>query len=174
MLERVLTASVLIATLSAVTVLTISVEMSIVLTVALIVVNVLVSIVDFAKRVLTVKDANEMAEIEKLVALNLSNVAFVPVTVLSVRVDRTVSPLVERVLILASPPVSVLALKVLAVRLLMAALLPTNVLTVRVLTAAFAVMRLGRPSVLVVSVLKIPLVPVNVLMVNVLIPPSDP
>lgn len=173
MLERVLTASVLIATLSAVTVLTISVEMSIVLTVALIVVNVLVSIVDFAKRVLTVKDANEMAEIEKLVALNVSNVAFVPVTVLSVRVDRTVSPLVERVLILASPPVSVLALKVLAVRLLMAALLPTNVLTVNVLTAAFAVMRLGRPSVLVVSVLKIPLVPVNVLMVKVLAVPFD-
>ncbi len=51
---RVLTASVLIATLSAVSVLAVSVESLIVLTVALIVVNVLVSIVDFEMRVLTV------------------------------------------------------------------------------------------------------------------------
>lgn len=168
-----LTASVLIVTLSAVTVLAVNVEMSIVLTVALIVVNVLVSIVDFAKRVLTVKVANEMAEIEKLVALNVSNVAFVPVTVLAVRVDNTLIPFVERVLIMASPPVNVLALKVLVVRLLIAALLPTNVLTANVLMLAFAVTRLGRERVLVVSVLKIPLVPVNVLMVNVLAVPFD-
>jgi hypothetical protein len=160
-------------TSSAVTVLALKVEMPIVLTVALMVVNVLVSIVEFALRVSTVKDVSEMEAMARVLTARVLKTAFGPFTVLTVRVDWIVVPLAERVLKKAVAPMRVLAMRVLAmrvlaprvlvVRVLMAALLPTNVLAVRVLIAAVSTVRVGRFNVSVVSVLKVAFVPVSVL-----------
>jgi len=163
MLERVLTARVLITTSSPTALFRVSVEIPIVLTVALVVVRVLVSMVEFAFRVFTVKDVNEIAETEKVLALRVLNVALVPRTVLTERVDRIVVPLAERLLKKAVAPVRVLTLNVLVVRELIVALLPNTVLVVRVLIVAVAVVRLGRLRVLVASVLKLAFLPVSVL-----------
>jgi hypothetical protein len=104
-----------------------------------------------------------MAATKKVLAVSVLNVALVPAIVLVVRVDRTVSPLVERVLKRAVAPVSVLTLNVLVVRVLIVALFPRSVLVVRVLIVAVAVVRLGRARVLVASVLKVAFMPVSVL-----------
>jgi hypothetical protein len=163
MLERVLTASVLNIPSSPITLLRVRLDIHAVPMVALVVVNVLVPIVEFARRVLTVKDVSEMVAMERVLADRVLNTAFGPVTVLTERVDRIVVPLAERVLKKAVAPVSVLTLNVLVVRVLIAALFPTIVLAVRLLIAAVAVVRLGRLNVLVASVLNVAFVPVNVL-----------
>lgn len=162
-LDIVLTARVLITTSSAARVLVTRVDTSNALIVPLIVVRVLVSIVEFAVNVLTVSDVSAMADTKNVLAVSVLNVALVPAIVLVVRVDWTVSPLVERVLKRAVAPVSVLTLNVLVVRELMVALLPVNVLTVRVLIVAVAVVKLGRLKVLVANVLHTMLVPASVL-----------
>jgi hypothetical protein len=156
-------------TSSAVTVLALKVEMPIVLTVALMVVSVLVSIVEFALRVSTVKDVSEMEAMARVLTTRVLKTAFGPFTVLTVRVDWIVISLADRVLKKAVTPVRVLALRVLAlrvlalrvlamrvlvVRVLMAALLPTNVLAMRVLVVIVE---------FVVSVLNVPLVVTRVL-----------
>jgi len=148
---------------SPITLLSVRLDIHAVPMVALVVVNVLVPIVEFAIRVLTVKDVSEMAEIERVLADKELNTAFGPVTVLTERVDRIVVPLAERVLKKAVAPVSVLTLNVLVVRVLIAALFPTIVLAVRLLIVAVAVVRLGRLNVLVASVLNVAFVPVSVL-----------
>lgn len=162
-LESVLTLRVLITTSSPTRLFRVRVEIPMVLTVALMLVSVLVVIVEFATRVLTVRDVREMADTEKVLALRELKTAMDPVTVLVVRVERTVVPLAERVLKKPDAPVRVLTLNVLAVRELIVALLPTTVLAVRVLMVAVAVTRLGRLRVLVASVLNVALVPVSVL-----------
>ena len=98
MLERVLIARVLMTTLSPTRLLRVSVEIPIVLTVALVAVRVLVSIVRFAVNVSTMIVVNEIADTEKVLAVRVLKVPFVPNSVLAVRVDRTVSAFVERVL----------------------------------------------------------------------------
>lgn len=178
-LDIVLTARVLITTSSAARVLVMSVDTPNAPIVALMVVRVLVSIVEFAVNVLTVKDVSAIADTKKLLAVRVLNVAFMPVTVLVVRVDRTVNAFVERVLQKAVAPKRVLTLKALVAMLLdatllMMALFPRSVLAVRVLIVAVPVTRLGRERVLVASVLHAMFVPVSVLIVKVLIPPSDP
>ena len=163
MLERVLTASVLNVASSPITLLRARLDIHTVPIVALVVVNVLVPIVEFAVRALTVKDVSEMAAMERVLAIRVLKTAFGPVTVLTERVDMIVVPLAVRVLKKAVAPVRVLTLKVLVVRLLMVALLLTNVLAIRVLIAAVAIVRLGRLNVLVASVLNVAFVPVSVL-----------
>ena len=167
-LDRVLTARVLMTTSSAARVLVMSVDTSNALIVALMVVRVLVSIVEFAVNVLTIKDVSAIADTEKVLAVRVLNVAFVPATVLSVRVDKIVSAFVERVLQKAVSPKRVLTLKALVAKLLVAtllmvALLPRSVLAVSVLIVAVSVVRLGRARVLVASVLHVMFVPVSVL-----------
>lgn len=162
-LEIVLTARVPITTSSAARVLVTRVDTPNALIVALIVVRVLVSIVEFAVNVLTINDVKAIADTEKVLAVSVLNVAFVPTIVLVVRVDRTVSPFVERVLKRAPAPVSVLTLNVLVMRVLIVALFPRSVLVVSVLIVAVAVVRLGRARVLVASVLHVMFVPVSVL-----------
>jgi len=153
--------------------LAVALEIVSVSTVAFNTVIVLAFIVEFTVSALVAKDASEIPETTIVLADKVLKTALGPITVLTVSVDGTVSPLLVRVLKNPVAPVRLLVVIELPNRVLIKAFPDRRVLVLSVLMAADTALRFAMVSVLVARVLNVPFVPVRVLTSRVLAEPSD-